>query len=117
MINEELKQLIESNPLSFSTINKTLAPHIIYVMYAKVIDKNKILITDNYMEKTKQNILYNNKVSLSVLVGEVAFEIIGTAKYFEEGNYFDQVKNMPENKEEPCKGAIVVSVEKIVKMG
>ena len=117
MITDELKQLIENNPLAFSTVNKSNAPHTIYVLYAKVVDNTKILITDNYMQKTKENILINKKVSLSVLVRDVAFELIGVAEYFSRGNYFEYVKNIPENKEGPCKGAIVVSVEKVVKMG
>ena len=117
MITDEIKQIIKHNPITLSTIDKTNAPHTIYVLYAKVIDENKILITDNYMQKTKENILINKKVSLSVLVRDVAFELIGVAEYFSRGNYFEYVKNIPENKEDPCKGAIVVSVEKVVKMG
>ena len=108
---------MEGNPITLSTVDKSNAPHTIYVLYVKVIDKNKILITDNYMQKTKENILENKKVSLSVLVGKVAFELTGAAEYFYKGNYFDQVKNMPKNKEEPSKGVIVVSVEKVTKMG
>ena len=41
----------------------------------------------------------------------------GKAEYFEEGHWFDFVKEIPENKDEPCKGAIVVSVNKIKEIG
>jgi len=115
-INNELKELIESNPIYISTIDANQAPHIIYIMYTKLIEENKILITDNYMENTKENILQNNKVSLSILVGGVAFELKGTAEYFSTGEYVEQVKKISENKGFPCKGAILVSIEKIIKM-
>jgi len=115
-INKDLKELIESNPVSVSTVNSNKVPHTIYVMYIKIIGEDKILITDNYMKKTKENILQNNKVALSILVGDAAFELNGIAEYFSVGDYVEQVKKIPENKGFPCKGAIVVTVEDIVKM-
>jgi hypothetical protein len=117
MITGELKQLIEKNPITLSTINKDNAPHTIYVACAKVINECEILITDNYMEKTNKNILTNKNVSLSILVGDAGYELIGESNYFDKGNYLDQVKNILENKNEPCKGAIVVLIKEIVKMG
>ena len=112
-----IKEMIEKNPIALSTVNENNAPHTIYVMYVKIIDKNKLLITDNYMEKTKENIFSNNKVALALAVGEAAFELIGEAEYFSNGEYVDNVKKLPENKGFPCKGAVLVLVEKIVKIG
>ena len=116
-IIDELKQLIESNPISISTVSKNNSPHTIYVMYAKVIHFDKVLITDNYMKKTKENILLNPNVSLTVLVGGAAYELVGVAKYFCEGVYVEKIHKIIENKAFPCKGAIVIDIKKIVKMG
>jgi predicted pyridoxine 5'-phosphate oxidase superfamily flavin-nucleotide-binding protein len=116
-IDTNLKQILESNPLAFTTTNNVGRPHIIYVMYAKVIDTNKLLITDNYMEKTKKNIFENKNVALSVLAGNTAFELIGTAEYLSGGKMVEKIKALPENKGFPCKGAIIVNVENVVKMG
>lgn len=116
-INEELKQLIQTKPVTLCTVDKESSPHTIYVLYVKVIDSNRLLITDNYMTKTKENILANPAVSLSFLVGEAAFELNGTAAYFSDGEVMEIIKNMPQNKKEPCKGAIIVTVNNIVKMG
>jgi len=117
VVLKKLKEVIETNTLSFSTVDKSNAPHTIYVLYAKVIDNNKILITDNYMKKTKENILFNNKISLTILIGGAGFELKGTAEYFSEGEMLNKIKSIPENKEDPCKGAVVISVETVVKMG
>ena len=117
VVLKELKEILETNSLSFSSVNKNAFPHTIYVLYAKVIGGNKILITDNYMKKIKENILENKTAALSLLVGEAAFELCGTAEYFSSGELIDKIKAIPENKGAPCKGAIVVSVKEIVKMG
>ena len=69
------------------------------------------------MKKTKANILFNKNVSLSLLVGEAGFEFKGKAEYFSTGPLIEQVKRIPENKGFPCKGAILVSIKEIIKMG
>jgi predicted pyridoxine 5'-phosphate oxidase superfamily flavin-nucleotide-binding protein len=115
-INEELKKLIESTAISLSTVNQNNTPHTIYVLYAKIIKENKILITDNHMLNTKENLLKNPNVSLSLLVGDAGFELIGKAKYFSEGEFIEKIKKIDENKNMSCKGAVLVTVEKIVKM-
>jgi hypothetical protein len=60
--------------------------------------------------------LLNSNVSLSVLVGEVGFELIGKIKYFFKGKFFEKIKNISQNKGCPYKGVIIISVEKIVRM-
>jgi len=115
-INNELKKLIESNVISLSTLNKDNSPHIIYVACVKVISANKLLITDNYMVETKENILKNNKVSVALLANGGGYELNGIAEYFFDGRYINQIKNLVENDNLPCKGAIVINVKKIKKM-
>jgi len=115
-IDNALKKLLETNPLSLSTVGKNNCPHTIYVTYAKV-EGDKITITDNFMEKTKANILQNPNVSLSILIGEAGFELIGTAEYFSSGKLVEFIRSLPENKAFPCKGAVVVSVSNVKKMG
>jgi len=88
MINNELKKLIESKPITFCTVNKEINSHTIYVLYVKVISENEILITDNYIQSTKNNFLFNENVSLSVLDGDVAFELKGKVKYFDSRKFF-----------------------------
>lgn len=65
-INLETKKLIQENPLAFATVDEKNRPNVIGVAYAKVVSKNQILITDNYMKQTKENLLKNNHVCLAV---------------------------------------------------
>ncbi|MBR9701735.1 pyridoxamine 5'-phosphate oxidase family protein [Candidatus Pacearchaeota archaeon] len=115
-VTSEVKKIIEENPLALATINENGEPYVIAVAYVKLKD-GKLIITNNYMTNTLKNINQNNKVSLAVWDKDWAgYQINGTATYFEEGKYFDIVKFIKENEGEPCKGAIVVEINKIKRL-
>lgn len=110
-----IKNLIEKNPLAFATVfnNK---PNVIGVAFVKVMDKNKILITDNYMKSTIKNISENNNVALVVWDKNLnGYKLIGKAKYYTSGKYLAIVKEMKENRGLPAKGAILINISKIIK--
>ncbi len=117
MISKEAKNLIENNPIAISTCLNN-EPNISTAAFVKVIDDDKLLITDNFMEKTIKNIIKNKKVSIIVWDEDfVGYKIIGEAEYFTEGDWVDFVKKMPENKEFLAKGAILVKVNTIKEVG
>ena len=108
--------MIEENPVAFATVNDGGNPYCIAVAFVKVKD-DKIVITDNYMKITKENIIKNPNVSLVVWNKNLeGYQINGKAEYFKEGKWKDFVKSIPENKDEPCKGAILVTINKIKKL-
>ena len=119
-INEDIKKLIEENPLALATITNEGKPYVIAVVFVKIKD-NKIIITANYMKNTLENIKKNKNVSLVVWENKKGskaegYQINGTAGYFESGKWKDFVKSIPENKNEPCKGAVVVEIKQIKKL-
>lgn len=117
MINEEAKKIIEENPVAFATVDKNNKPNVIGVAYVKVIDKDKILITDNYMKQTKENLANNKNVCLAVWNKEwYGYKLIGTAEYSNSGKWLDFAKKMPENKNLSAKGAIVIKLSNIIKL-
>ncbi len=65
MIDEDLKNLIEKNPMALATISGRM-PHVIGIAYAKVVGKSKIVITDNFMRETPKNLKRNNNIALAV---------------------------------------------------
>ena len=120
-INEELKKLIEENALAFATTDKEGNPHCIAVGFVKVASKNQILVMDNYMVETIRNIERNPNVTLAVWNRNwkencTGYELKGIAEYFTNGKWYKMVKQIPENKEEPCKGAILITINKIKKL-
>ena len=120
-ITGDMKKLVEENALAFATIGEDGNPHCIAVGYVKVVSKNQVLITDNYLVKTVKNIKRNPSVALAVWSRNweddcKGFEFVGIAKYFTEGKWFEEVKKIPENEGEPCKAAILITVNKIKKL-
>jgi len=74
-----------------------------------------------YIVKTLKNIERNNNVALAAWSRnweEVCegYELKGRAEYFTSGKWKEFVDNLPENKDENPKGAILITVEKIKKL-
>jgi predicted pyridoxine 5'-phosphate oxidase superfamily flavin-nucleotide-binding protein len=117
-INSGIKEMIEDNALGLATVNKNGNPHNIAVAYVKVVSKDEVLISDNYIKETLENLKSNRNVSLVVWAKDwkkncIGYELIGEAEYFNSGKWIDFIKNIPINKGEPCKGAILVKINKI----
>ncbi len=114
-INHENKKIIENNPLALATVNVN-KPYVVGVAYCKVISKDKILITDNFMKSTVKNIIKNNNVAM---VGWnkkwQGIQILGKAKYYKKGKWLNFAKKIKENKGMPAKGVILIRVNKIIK--
>jgi len=82
-INSETQKLIEENSLAFATVDEIGKPNVIAVAYVKVVSENQILITDNYMKQTKENLKKNKNVCLAVWNKEWnGMKLVGTAEYF-----------------------------------
>ena len=68
------------------------------------------------MKKTKDDIEKNNNVCLVVWdAEEVGYKLIGTAEYFASGKWKEFVESLPENEEFPAKGAILITISKVIK--
>ena len=114
----KLKTIIKRNNIAFATIDKNNKPNVVYLSHVKVVSKNHILITDNYMNKTRKNILANKFCALAVTdsKADTGYQLKGTAKYFSSGKWLKQVKVMKENKGLPAKGAVVVTIKEIISL-
>ncbi len=110
-----IKKIIETNPLAFSTLISKEKPNVIAVACAKVVSDDEILITDNYMKQTKENLMKNNNVCLAVWDKNwKGYKLIGQAKYYSSGKWKKFVEEMKENKGLPAKGALLIKVLKII---
>lgn len=77
---------------------------------------DQIIITDNEMAITKNNLLENKQAALLVFEKDYSYclKILGEAEYYTEGEYFDLVKNLDTNKNRSPQGAIVITIKEIV---
>lgn len=116
-ITPEVKKIIEKNPLALATADKKGHANVIAVAYPQVVDRKTVVITDNFMSHTRNNILANKSVCLAVWNSDwKGYKIVGKARYYEEGKWKKIVENITENHGLPIRGAIVVKVEKVIKL-
>lgn len=107
------KAILKQDVFPVATSNQDKTPNVAYIKYLKVMDDQTVLIADNYLDKTRKNILNNRKVAFVVLDNEKgSYQIKGTAERIEKGLLFDEVQKwVPEKL--PRVAAIVMKIEEI----
>lgn len=93
-----------------------------------ILSKEQILITDQFMNKTKSNIIKEANAMLAIEDENILYKISGKCKYGNEGPYYEKavqmveeyVKTKAKNKKIKikikCKGIVIMDVEKIEKI-
>lgn len=116
LIDNRVKKLIESEAVAVATVMPNGNPNIIGVACVKVVGDRQILITDNYMNQTVKDIQNNSRVALAVWNRKwEGYKLVGKAQYFDKGKWLERVRAIPENKGMQAKGAILVSVNRVIK--
>ena len=107
------KAITKQDIFPVATSNQDCIPNVVYIKYLKFIDDETILIADNYLKKTRDNILSNGKIAFAVRDEEKgSYQIKGTAKRLVEGNMFDEVQKWVPDKL-PRGAAIIMHIEEI----
>ncbi len=115
LITPEIKNLVETESLAIATVMESGLPNVIGVAFAKVID-DQLIVTDNFMRQTLEDIKHNSRVAVIVWNQEMTgYKLLGEATYFDSGKWLEFVKNIPENKDMPAKGAVIIKVDRVVK--
>jgi uncharacterized protein len=117
-IPEEVKIAIDkTNPICVATVNNEYIPNIIYVTFLKYINDTTVVIADNKLSKTKNNILSNSNLSFVVLDPETkkSYQLKGKVEYIEEGKKYQDVVDWVQEKRSDLnpKGALYVSIKEI----
>ena len=112
---KQIDLINRNNIVALATSDGEGSPRVIFCEVNKV-DGDKLIITDNQMEKTKDNFLENKKVFLLAFENDYScvLKISGEADYYTSGEYFDFVKDLETNKEYKPKGAILIKVSKVI---
>jgi len=117
-ITPDIKNIFEKAIIAFTTVSKTYMPNTVAIACAQVISDNQILFTDNFLNKTRQNLLKNNNVSLAFWNIEqsldgLGYQFKGTAQVFTDGKYKEMVDSMDCNQGLAHKAAVLVTVIEI----
>jgi predicted pyridoxine 5'-phosphate oxidase superfamily flavin-nucleotide-binding protein len=114
---EKYKEIIENNPIAFATVDLENKPNVIAVADVRIVSADEVVIADNYMKQTAENIKNNSAVCLAVWNKDwEGCKLIGTAEYFSSGKWLDFVKSVPEHKGYATKGAILVKVNQCIEL-
>ena len=100
-------------PVVLATIDDTGTPNIIYATCTSMFGTDKLVVADNFFNKTRANILAGSKGSLLFITKEgKAYQIKGSLEYHKDGKVFDDMKKW-NPQEHPGHAAAVLNVEQV----
>jgi len=115
-MNKNQISFLQKNPIIvFTTTNKKWQPRSIFVEFSK-INKDEIIITDNFMKISKKNLMENLNVFVLAYKPDYScgLKIDGIAKYYDKWKILNDLKKLDQNKWMHPKWAIVVKIKKIL---
>ncbi|MCD6174222.1 MAG: pyridoxamine 5'-phosphate oxidase family protein [Planctomycetes bacterium] len=113
LTNEIKKAISKQDVFPVATSSHDRVPNVVYISYLKVLDDQTVLIADNFLNKTRGNILNNGKIAFTVLDDKKgSFQIKGRAERLTEGAMFDEVQKWVSDKL-PKVAAVVMHIEDI----
>ena len=115
VLPEEVKEAWKTREkaIIFNTVDKAGIPNSIYASCVKMIADDKIVVADNFFDKTRANILAGSPGSLLFITEDgKAFQIKGSIEYIKEGPIFDDMKEWVPSKL-PGVAAAVLVCEKV----
>ena len=100
-------------PMVLTTVNTDAIPNAIYVSCVKKLSEKRVVIADNYFDKTRINILGGSKGSLLFITREhQAFQVKGFFGYYTSGTLYEDmwqyIKNVIQFKQH---GVAVLNIE------
>ncbi len=113
-LSEAVKSAIAKQEVfPVATSHRDGTPNVIYIKYLKVVDDETVLMADNYLNKTRDNILDNGKIAFVVLDEEKgSFQVKGTAQRFTEGPLFEHMQQWVSDRL-PRVAAVVMQVQDV----
>jgi len=100
-------------PAILTTVGADGVPNSVYVGCVSKFSEDKLVVADNFFNKTRANILAGSKGSLLFITGEgKAYQVKGSIDYEKSGPIFDAMKSGL-NPKLPGHAAAVLNVEEV----
>jgi len=116
MLTEDIISFFNSVPImALGTANNKGCPNVSAIASKKIIDVNTILTIDTFHNKTIENIMENDKVSLAMWRDSEGYQIKGKAKYHTAGDFFEKAKEwiLELKPQKIVKGVLEISITEI----
>ncbi|MDY7018575.1 MAG: pyridoxamine 5'-phosphate oxidase family protein [Chloroflexota bacterium] len=120
-ITEEMKSAIEKQKVVvIATVNEAREPNVVPIAYKKVLSENELLLMNNFMRKTEENLKMNPNVAVSVWYTDSSgsskgYQLKGKARIETSGKIFNEGIKMVQatgSKLIP-KSAVIINVDSI----
>ena len=99
-------------PVVLATVNADGVPNAIYASCVGKFGDDKLVVADNFFDKTRANILAGSRGSILFMTNDgKAFQVKGAVERLTEGEIFDDMKSW--NGDRPGHAAAVLSVEEV----
>jgi len=103
----------KEGPIILTTVSREGIPNSIYATCVNLYDNEKVVVADNYFDKTKNNLIENNQASILVYTkDDKAYQLKGKIDYYKTGKIFDDMKSWNPEKH-PGHGAATMTVSEI----
>lgn len=110
---EEVKKEWENRAgaVVLSTVDADGTPNSIYATCVGLYEDSKIVVANNYFDKTMKNIKAGSRASVVFINAEnKSYQVKGSVEYFEKGPVFDFMKSWNPEKH-PGHGAVAVNID------
>lgn len=95
-----------------TTVDRDGCPNSIYAGCVSMFAPDKLVVADNYFQKTRANLQAGCKGSLLFITNQgKAYQVKGTLEYHQQGEIFDDMKTW--NTKHPGHAAAVLNVEEV----
>jgi hypothetical protein len=114
-INDEMKRVLENSIWVLATADKQGIPNAVPIHWGKVLRDDKLMMVNNFMKKTLDNISVNPNVSVSVWKEKTGFQFKGKASVETSGSNFEAGRAMvlEANPKANPKGVVIVDLQAI----
>jgi len=116
MLPESVSKAWDSmeGPAVFTTVSEDGIANSIYVSCVHKFSEDKLVVADNFFNKTRANILAGSKGVLLFLTKDgKSFQVKGTIDYLTTGEIYDDMKNNWLDTKYPGHAAAVLNVEDV----
>ena len=100
-------------PIVLATVSQDGTPNIIYATCVGAFGDDRLVVADNYFDKTRRNLLAGSKGSILFRSKKgKAYQVKGTLEYHKDGEVFDHMKTWNPS-QHPGHAAAALSIEEV----
>jgi len=114
-LNEEMKEILNSSMWVLATADNNGVPNAVPIHWGVILNDSKLMLVNNFMKKTIDNISNNPNVSVSVWKKTTGYQFKGKASIETSGANFDTGVEMVTkgNPKLKPKGVVIVDLDSI----